>query len=111
MDGIADRIGQLIKTSGLRSSSFAKEIGVSPSILSHILHGRNKPSLELILKIHSAMPDVDIEWLLTGSTESSSTSEDLVKKEVSVSSLQASSSSDRIIILRSSGTYEEFVAK
>lgn len=50
----------------LSASSFADKIGVQRSSLSHLLSGRNKPSLDLILKIVNEFPDVDLYWILNG---------------------------------------------
>jgi transcriptional regulator with XRE-family HTH domain len=51
---------------GLNASSFADKIGVQRSSLSHLLSGRNKPSLDFILKILDVFPDVDLYWVLNG---------------------------------------------
>jgi transcriptional regulator with XRE-family HTH domain len=50
----------------LNASSFADKIGVQRSSLSHLLSGRNKPSLDFILKILDVFPDVDLYWILNG---------------------------------------------
>jgi plasmid maintenance system antidote protein VapI len=50
----------------LNASSFADKIGVQRSSLSHLLSGRNKPSLDFILKIVDVFPDVDLYWILIG---------------------------------------------
>jgi hypothetical protein len=34
--------------------------------LSHLLSGRNKPSLDFILKILDVFPDVDLYWMING---------------------------------------------
>jgi DNA-binding XRE family transcriptional regulator len=61
-----DRIRQLLAEQQLSSTQFADTIGVSRPVVSHILSGRNKPSLEVVQKIIAAFPDVSINWLLTG---------------------------------------------
>lgn len=61
-----DRISQLIKTMKLSASQFADEIGVQRSSVSHVLSGRNKPSLDFVTKIMISYPDLNAEWLLTG---------------------------------------------
>ncbi|WP_053972710.1 helix-turn-helix domain-containing protein [Mangrovimonas sp. ST2L15] len=48
------------------ASSFAEKIGVQRSSISHILSGRNKPSLDFVLKILSSYPEVELYWLLNG---------------------------------------------
>jgi hypothetical protein len=39
---------------------------VQRSSLSHLLSGRNKPSLDFILKILDVFPEVDLYWVLNG---------------------------------------------
>lgn len=51
---------------GLTASSFADKINVQRSSISHLLSGRNKPSLDFILKVIESFPDVDLLWLLNG---------------------------------------------
>ncbi|WP_291116061.1 helix-turn-helix domain-containing protein [Flavobacterium sp. UBA6135] len=48
----------------LNASSFADKIGVQRSSLSHLLSGRNKPSLEFVLKVSESFPEVDLYWFL-----------------------------------------------
>jgi len=50
----------------LSPSQFADEIQVQRSSISHILSGRNKPSLDFVLKILSTYPDINSEWLMFG---------------------------------------------
>lgn len=60
------RLKKVITYYGESASSFAEKIGVQRSSISHILSGRNKPSLEFILKVLSSFPDVELYWLLNG---------------------------------------------
>jgi len=60
------RLQKIIGYYNLSASAFADKVGVPRSSISHILSGRNKPSLEFIMKILSAFPDVDLYWLLNG---------------------------------------------
>ena len=48
---------------------FAETIGVQQSTLSHILNDRNKPSLEVVMKVHQKYDYVNLEWLLYGKGE------------------------------------------
>lgn len=66
MEEIGKRIKALIQGKGLTNSQFAQEIEVNPSIVSHILSGRNKVSLQVVLQIKQAFPEVDLQYLLTG---------------------------------------------
>jgi transcriptional regulator with XRE-family HTH domain len=68
----------------LNASSFADKIGVQRSSLSHLLSGRNKPSLDFILKILEVFPDVDLYWILNGKGNFPKNSEQFDKTENSV---------------------------
>jgi len=61
-----DRIKRFIDLQNLTSSSFANEIGVQRSSVSHVLSGRNKPSLDFVTKIKERFPEVNLEWLISG---------------------------------------------
>ena len=50
----------------LSPSALADSIGVPRSSISHLLTGRNKPSLDFVLKLIRAYPDVNLYWLLNG---------------------------------------------
>ena len=63
------RLEKIINFYGLSASSFADKIGVQRSSISHILSGRNKPSLEFVMKVLSPFPEVDLYWLLNGKGE------------------------------------------
>jgi transcriptional regulator with XRE-family HTH domain len=63
---ISDRIRKLMELEGLSASAFADQIQVQRSSISHIMAGRNKPSLDFIEKILSAFPEVQAQWLITG---------------------------------------------
>ena len=58
-----------MKMDNLSAASFAEKIGVQPSSISHILSGRNKPSLEFIQKILAQFPNISADWLITGNTK------------------------------------------
>lgn len=45
-----DRIAQIMKEEQMSAIQFAKETGIQQASLSHILNGRNNPSLEIIKK-------------------------------------------------------------
>lgn len=62
----AKRLQKVIDYYGESASSFAEKIGVQRSSISHILSGRNKPSLEFVLKVLSSFPEVELYWLLNG---------------------------------------------
>lgn len=61
-----DRIELLMKCYELSPSQFADRTGIQRASVSHILSGRNKPSLEVMLKIYESFPGIDMKWLMTG---------------------------------------------
>ena len=61
-----ERIKKIMFDNNLSAARFADKIGVPKSGLSHILSGRNNPSLDYISKILEAFPNVDSEWLILG---------------------------------------------
>jgi transcriptional regulator with XRE-family HTH domain len=61
-----DRIIAFLKAENKSSSQLAEEIGVQPSGISHIISGRNKPSLDFILKMLEKYKHLSSEWLLFG---------------------------------------------
>ena len=63
---IVSRIEEVRKNHQLTAASFATKIGVQRSAISHILSGRNKPSLEFLMKIHDSFEEVNLEWLILG---------------------------------------------
>lgn len=75
MDDIKDRFKLIMEREKLASGAFAESIGASQASISHILSGRNKPSVEMVLRIHQRYPDINLEWLLTGKGDMCNVSE------------------------------------
>ncbi|WP_438964501.1 helix-turn-helix domain-containing protein [Winogradskyella sp.] len=61
-----NRLQKIIDFHDETASSFAEKIGVQRSSISHILSGRNKPSLDFVMKVLHTYPDVELYWLLNG---------------------------------------------
>jgi len=61
-----ERILEFLKRENKSSAQFAEEIGVQPSGISHILSGRNNPSLDFILKMLEKYKYLSTDWLLFG---------------------------------------------
>jgi transcriptional regulator with XRE-family HTH domain len=61
-----ERIQLILKTKNISASRFADEIGVQRSSISHIISGRNNPSLDFIQKILKRFPDINSDWLIFG---------------------------------------------
>jgi DNA-binding XRE family transcriptional regulator len=61
-----ERIKQIIEREGMTQSQFADFIGVSRPTLSHVIAGRNNPSMEIVMKIRQKFPKINTLWLLDG---------------------------------------------
>jgi DNA-binding XRE family transcriptional regulator len=66
IDDFVKRLEIILDYYSLNASTFADRIGVQRSSMSHLLSGRNKPSLDFVMKIMEVFPDVDIYWILNG---------------------------------------------
>ncbi|MCK9423171.1 MAG: helix-turn-helix domain-containing protein [Bacteroidales bacterium] len=66
-----ERILQIMQEQKLSPSQFADEIGIQRSGISHLISGRNKPSLEFVMKVLKRFPEIKPEWLLQGTTQES----------------------------------------
>lgn len=125
---IQNRIKIIMQMHNLNASAFADRIGVQRSSLSHILSGRNNPSLDFLEKTLQHFPRVDGDWLITGqqkkeksnppgkvettpdqsetNTEPKEEHIPLVKREEVISKRTV-----RLICFYDDGTFEEFHTK
>jgi len=65
-EAFAKRIKKIILFYGISATQLADKIGVQRSSISHLLSGRNKPSLDFVMKIVKAYDAIDLYWLLNG---------------------------------------------
>lgn len=121
----ADRLTIIMRFYQLSASAFADKIQVPRSSISHLLSGRNKPSLDFVLKVVKEFDDVELYWLLNGkgtfpiSESSTPALEQVVQKseviskplsvlpEVETNTL--SKKIERIVIFFDDGTFKEYV--
>ena len=80
-----ERITKIMQKEEMSSVQFAEKIEISPSSLSHILNGRNKPSLEVVMKIHKACSYVNLPWLLYGEGEMEELANDPILEDSTIS--------------------------
>jgi len=66
---IKDRIKLIMEKENMIAGTFADSIGVQQSTLSHVINGRNRPSLDVVMKIHQKYGYINLEWLLYGTGE------------------------------------------
>lgn len=124
-----NRLHEIMDFHELSAASFADRIDVGRSSISHLLSGRNKPSLDFVMKIVNAFPEVELYWLLNGKgsfpkkeKEISSASPSRIanssnprldlfseqKKELASSNTQERKLIDKIVIFYSDGSFEAF---
>lgn len=114
---IQERLQLILKMHNLTPSAFADKLGVQRSNVSHVISGRNKPSLDFLEKIILNFPRVNAHWLLTGQMSTSpevklevnKKEEVVVEKEVSNDS--ANDSIVKIVEFYQDGTFKEYVPK
>lgn len=63
---IEERLKAVIAYSGLNDSAFARKIGVQQMTLWRQINGTRKISLETIMAVADAFPEIDANWLLRG---------------------------------------------
>tara|TARA_B100000900_G_scaffold414965_1_gene443242 strand:+ start:1378 stop:1752 length:375 start_codon:yes stop_codon:yes gene_type:complete len=104
-----NRIQKIIEKQGVSLNAFAQEIGVNRSTISHILTGRNKPSVEVLQKILKRFPELSSDWLLLGnggmyakknSSETPSSTKNTPKLE--------SKSLEKVVVFYTDNTFKEY---
>ena len=111
-----ERIKKVMDSHSLNASLFADSIGVQRSSISHLLSGRNKPSLDFVLKVTEVFEDVDLDWLIHGNgsfpksknripsaTPSLQETKTVVKHEIS-----PQKKIQRVLVFYADGTFEEY---
>ncbi|MEM7485146.1 MAG: helix-turn-helix transcriptional regulator [Bacteroidota bacterium] len=119
---ITERIKTIIDHYELAVSTFADSIGVQRSSISHLLSGRNKPSLDFILKVIKTYPEVNLYWLLNGKgtfpsvqkdENTSPTQKEKLPQEVFPIPMNKTKDAtpSKIVIFYTDGTFESFEVK
>ena len=62
----SERLKRIMEFYQLSASGFADKIQVPRSSISHLLSGRNKPSLDFVMKVVKEFNQVELYWLLNG---------------------------------------------
>jgi len=61
-----DRIAHIIRAKNMTAAEFAIRLGIQPSNVSHLLAGRNNPSLEFVKKLKETFPEYNLDWIVLG---------------------------------------------
>ena len=109
---IQDRIQLIIKANNESPSSFADKVGIKRSNLSHVLSGRNNPSLDFLAKIISSFPNVNASWLITGETREEKQVEVNTSQETKQTLIQSVETDrkeiEKIICFYKDGTFDRY---
>jgi len=131
IEEFASRLKIMLNYYEITAAQLAEKIEVQRSSISHILSGRNKPSLEFVLKILKAFPEVELYWLLNGKgkfpKEEIAIGEEIskqspilenqldnkydqkTKKGESISSNNRDSDIERIVVFYKNGTFKNYI--
>jgi len=108
-----ERLERLLAHYELSASSFADAIGVQRSSISHLLSGRNRPSLDFVMKVIARFPEVNLYWLLNGKGEFPPAKGKAAGAAELPSSLPAHVKKEqvieRIVICYADGTFQTYV--
>ncbi|MGO2358482.1 helix-turn-helix domain-containing protein [Mesonia sp.] len=118
-----NRLAKIMEYYELSATSFADKIQVGRSSISHIISGRNKPSLDFVMKVVQTFPEVELYWFLNGkgsfpstpSSEISSVKEktkaspvseekEILKKDHS----KTSKAIEKVIVFYTDGTFDAY---
>lgn len=112
----ASRLQKVMDFYDETASSFAEKIGVQRSSISHILSGRNKPSLDFVMKVLHFYPEVELYWLLNGkgifpSTEeiASNIPNTELELEIKNTSKDQNPKIEKIVIFYKDGTFKSYI--
>lgn len=111
-DEFTNRLKKIMDYYDLSAAVFADKIGVQRSSISHILSGRNKPSLDFILKITTTFKEVDMYWLVNGRgafPKNSDNHSPISTPSFSASSNEVGKSIQRIVVFYNDGTFDEYM--
>ena len=118
------RVNKIMDYYQLSSSAFADRIKVPRSSISHLLSGRNKPSLDFVMKVVKEFETVELYWLLNGKgdfpndTTTPSISDPSINKnpqqqkqvisDKSIDLTDDDKKIERIVIFYSDGSFKEY---
>ena len=119
----AKRLQKVLDYYGVSATAFSEEIDFNRSTISHLLSGRNKPSLEFVMKVLQKYPEIELYWLLNGkgsfpSKENKNTSSLTKTPSEGISEIRTiipkknlkktDASIDKIVIFYKDGTFKSY---
>ena len=90
-----ERIKIWMNKINISQTNLAENIGVNKATISHIMSGRNKPSIDFFIKLKEYYTDLDLNWIISGQKTSYSRSSKLGK------------SVDKIVVMYNDKSFDE----
>lgn len=91
-----ERIKIWMNKINISQTNLAENIGVNKATISHIMSGRNKPSIDFFIKLKEYYTDLDLNWIISGQKTSYSKSSSKLGKSV-----------DKIVVMYSDKSFDE----
>lgn len=91
-----ERIKIWMKKVNISQTNLAENIGVNKATISHIMSGRNKPSIDFFIKLKEYYTDLDLNWIISGQKTSYSKSSSKLGKSV-----------DKIVVMYNDKSFDE----
>ena len=66
MENFKDRLDHILRSKNLTAKKFAELMEIQPSNVSHLLNGRNKPSIDFLIKLKEVFPEYSFDWIIMG---------------------------------------------
>ena len=66
MENFKDRLDHILRSKNLTAKKFAELMEIQPSNVSHLLSGRNKPSIDFLIKLKEVFPEYSFDWIIMG---------------------------------------------
>lgn len=121
-----NRLQKILDFYSISATELSNQISFNRSTISHLLSGRNKPSLDFVMKVLQKFPEVELYWLLNGkgsfpSKKSTFTptqlisenthpaeKEDYIKTEDAIANSFNNNDVDRIVVFFKNGTFKSY---
>ena len=114
MEEIVARINEWMQKNKISAPELAKVINMNRSTVVHIMNGRNKPSLQFVIKLAEYDPNLDLRLLMTGVPSPTLSKNNHISKEsldarVVVRTKEVITHQQTMVVLHDDGTYKTFV--
>ena len=91
-----ERIKIWMNKINISQTNLAENIGVNKATISHIMSGRNKPSIDFFIKLKEYYTDLDLNWIISGQETSYSRSSSKLGKSI-----------DKIVVMYKDKSFDE----